>query len=216
LIYLPAGIPAGVANFAPSKPGSFNSFAASSTSPSLGTEEDRRGVSGIFRDRESRKESRNDRRPSGPAWKNSDVQFAEPPPWLTPERKKKFERGLGRVSLASAARAHQDAEKAAARPKAAELVFQDELCAKTARRRNRTTKRGHHQPRRRQYGIVVIMVTPTELLLHLNRRRPHRIRQRHWPIWSLTLIVVTDDGSDFQVGNATQLLLLQQAQGMRN
>jgi hypothetical protein len=60
------------------------------------------------------------------------------------------------------------------------------------------------------------MVTPTELLLHLNRRRPHRIRQRHWPIWSLTLIVVTDDGSDFQVGNATQLLLLQQAQGMRN
>jgi hypothetical protein len=56
------------------------------------------------------------------------------------------------------------------------------------------------------------MVTPTELLLHLNRRRRHRTHQRHWPIWSLTLIAVTDDGSDFQVGNATYvLLLLQQA-----
>jgi hypothetical protein len=47
------------------------------------------------------------------------------------------------------------------------------------------------------------MVTLTELLLHLNRRRRHRTHQRHWPIWSLTLIAVTDDGSDFQVGNAT-------------
>jgi hypothetical protein len=47
------------------------------------------------------------------------------------------------------------------------------------------------------------MVTLTELLLHLNRRRRHRTHQRHWPIWSLTLIAATDDGSDFQVGNAT-------------
>jgi hypothetical protein len=58
LIYLPAGIPAGVANFFFRKARVFGTSRAWAVPANMRTEEDRRGISGIFRDRESRTESR--------------------------------------------------------------------------------------------------------------------------------------------------------------